>query len=199
MVTVEDDVPMTTTSATLMERVRRREDQTAWDRFVTLYTPLLHRWTELAGLADQDAADLIQEVFVILLRELPKFRYNPASGSFRGWLKTITVNKCRERLRRRRFGAGQGGDDQVVDQLPAAADSDEFWEREYRERLVHRSLEVMRCQFEPTTWQACWETAVNGRTAKEVSLMLGLSENAVYVAKFRVLRRLRSELRELLD
>ncbi len=163
-----------------------------------LYTPLLHRWTTLAGLAEQDAADLIQEVFVILVRELPEFRYNPASGSFRGWLRTVTLNKCRERQRRRRIGQGQGGDEQVVDRLPAA-ETAEFWEREYREWLVHRALEVMRGQFEPTTWRACWETAVNGRSAKDVSQLLGLSESAVYIAKFRVLRRLRGELSGLLD
>lgn len=189
---------MTTTSVTLIQRVRDHSDQDAWRRFVSLYTPVLHRWTHLVGLATHDAADLIQDVFVILMHELPDFHYDSARGSFRGWLKTITLNKCRERQRRRGETA-QGGNSHAWEALPAEATSDAFWETEYRERLVVRALEIMRDRFEPATWQACWETTVNDRSAREVALSLGLSEGAVYVAKLRVLRRLRTELAGLLD
>lgn len=188
---------MTTTSLTLIQRVRDQEDQAAWKRFVSLYTPLLHRWTKVAGLTEDDAADLIQDVFLVLVKELPAFQYDSSRGSFRGWLKTVTLNKCRERHRRRHVDAGH--DQQSVESLPDDATSDTFWEVEYRERLVCRALEIMRNQFEPSTWQACWESTVNDRSAKEVSQQLGISEGAVYVAKFRVLRRLRTELRGLLD
>lgn len=190
---------MTTTSVTLMQRVRDQNNHGAWKRFVSLYTPLLHRWTKLAGLAEHDAADLIQDVFLILMNEMPDFQYDRSRGSFRGWLKTITLNKCRDRHRRRPVDAAKGGDDPPWDALPAEATADAFWEIEYRERLVVRALQIMRDQFETTTWQACWETTVNDKSAREVSQLLGLSENAVYVAKFRVLRRLRSELTGLLD
>src|SRR6185369_6361079 len=88
---------MLSTSVTLLERVRKRDDQAAWERFVALYTPLLYRWAQRAGLADQDAADLVQDVLVLLMQELPNFEYDAARRNFRGWLKTVTINKCRER------------------------------------------------------------------------------------------------------
>ena len=84
------------TSVTLLQRLRRAEDHLAWSRFVDIYTPLLYRWARRSGLADQDANDLLQEVFVVLLKKLPEFTYDPQKGSFRGWLRAIALNKFRE-------------------------------------------------------------------------------------------------------
>jgi RNA polymerase sigma-70 factor (ECF subfamily) len=184
------------TSITLLQRVRDVADQAAWGRFVELYTPLLYRWTVRNGLAEQDARDVVQEVFVTLVRELPGFEYDPRRGSFRGWLKTVTIHRCQERQRLRQ--PPQIGSGARVDWgLPAPDAVEEFWDREYREELVRRACELMRAEFEETTWRACWEHAVNGRRAAEVAEELGLSENAVYLAKFRVMRRLREELHGL--
>jgi RNA polymerase sigma-70 factor (ECF subfamily) len=189
---------MTSTSVTLLQRVRQREDREAWARLASLYTPLLLRWTRLAGLPEADAADLVQDVFVVLAAELPDFKYDPARGSFRGWLKTVTVNKCREQQRRRKQPVGQGGVDDPLGQIPDPA-VDAFWEAEYRQYLCRKALQVMQSQFEPSTWQACWRQVVEGQTAADVARQLGLSEAAVYVAKFRVLRKLRHELAGLID
>lgn len=189
---------MTSTSVTLLQRVRRREDREAWARLVSLYTPLLLRWTRLAGLPEADAADLVQDVFVVLAAKLPDFEYDPIQGSFRGWLKTVTVNKCREQQRRRKQPAAQGGVNDPLGLIPDPA-VDAFWETEYRQYLSRKALQVMQSQFEPSTWQACWRKVVEGQAAAEVAQELGLSEAAVYVAKSRVLRRLRHELAGLID
>jgi RNA polymerase sigma-70 factor, ECF subfamily len=189
---------MTSTSVTLLKRVRRREDQEAWTRFVVLYTPLLHRWARCAGLSESDAADLTQDVFVVLMNELPTFQYDASRGTFRAWLKTVTLNKCRERLRKF-VETARGGTDDPFQDRPSVEALEAFWETEYRAHLVRKALEVMHTHFEPKTWQACWEQLVDGRTAAEVSRRTGLSEASVYVAKFRVLRRLRQELAGLLD
>lgn len=190
---------MLTTSVTLLQRVKRCDDQSAWERFVALYTPLLFRWAQRAGLADQDAADLVQDVFIVLMKELPQFEYDSARQNFRGWLKTVTINKCREKQRRRVVAVGAGGENDPQLALFEDAQLDQFWEDEYRQHLVRKALEIMRTEFEDTTWQACWEHTVGGKTAAEVGQQLGLSEAAVYVAKSRVLRRLRQELAGLLD
>ncbi|MBC7817004.1 MAG: sigma-70 family RNA polymerase sigma factor, partial [Planctomycetaceae bacterium] len=92
---------MQTTSLTLLERVRQPNDQSAWERFVSLYSPLLFAFARRAGMNDNDAADVVQDVFLVLMDELPGFEYDAARKNFRGWLKTITVHKCRERQRRR--------------------------------------------------------------------------------------------------
>ena len=90
---------MTSTSATLLKRLQRPDDQAAWDRFVELYTPLLYYWARRMRLQEADAADLVQEVFALLVQELPRFDYD-AQKSFRGWLRTVTLNKWHEKRRR---------------------------------------------------------------------------------------------------
>ncbi len=190
---------MLSTSVTLLERVRQRDDQAAWERFVALYTPLLYRWSQRAGLNDHDATDLVQDVLVLLMKELPNFEYDAARRNFRGWLKTVTINKCRELQRKRVIAAGAGGEQDALHSIAIANDLEQFWDTEYRQHLVRKALEVMRAEFEPKTWQACWEHTVNDKTAAEVGRELGMSEAAVYVAKSRVLRRLRQELAGLLE
>src|SRR5437867_4389388 len=91
---------MDTTSPTLLERVRRPDNPEAWRRFVALYTPLLYTWASRLGLQEPDAADLVQDVFTVLLSKLPAFRYD-RQKSFRAWLMTVLRNKWRETRRRR--------------------------------------------------------------------------------------------------
>ncbi|HEX7378644.1 MAG TPA: sigma-70 family RNA polymerase sigma factor, partial [Pirellulales bacterium] len=92
---------------------------------------------------------------------------------------------------------GAGADE--LAELPDPAVDEEFWQREHREWLVARAAAVMRAEFEESTWRACWYCVVEGRAVAEVAAELGISRNAVYVAKSRVLRRLRQELEGLLD
>ena len=108
-------------------------------RFVALYTPLLYRWARRAGLADQDAADLVQDVLILLMKELPSFEYDDARRNFRGWLKTITINKCREMQRRRLLAAGTGGEDDPLRALPGGDDLEAFWNAEYYQHLRPQS------------------------------------------------------------
>lgn len=186
---------MESTSASLLERMTAGSDAAAWDRFVELYTPLLLGWCQRLGLSDADAADFTQEVFVRLLEHLPTFRYDP-DKSFRAWLKTVLMNLWRKRGRAAARGPVVAGDpDQIADTDPGRF----LDEAEHREYLVRRALEVAETDFEPATWRACWEFVARDRPAAEVAAELGLSVNAVYLAKSRVLRHLRSELAGLLD
>ena len=162
-----------------------------------LYTPFLYHCVQKSGLVDPDAADVVQDVFVVLLEKLPTFHYEQ-NGSFRAWLRTVTVNKCRERFRKRRDVAVGGSEAGLIDGLEIP-DQNSLWEVEYRHQLVARAMEIMQSDFEPTTWKACWQTTVESQPAAEVAAALSITINAVYVARSRVLRRLREELRELLD
>jgi RNA polymerase sigma-70 factor (ECF subfamily) len=185
------------TPASLLQRLRDPREQTAWNRFVHLYTPLLFRWARQAGLQPQDAEDLVQDIFTTLVQRLPGFRYDEHK-SFRAWLRTVALNRCRDRHRARvpaphdpQAGvlAGQAGPD------PAEL----LAEAEYRGEVARRAVELMRTDFQPATWKACWETIVEGRAAAEVAAELGLTVSAVYSANCRVLGRLRQELAGLLD
>jgi RNA polymerase sigma-70 factor (ECF subfamily) len=188
---------MHTTSVSLLERLRRPTDAQAWARFVALYTPLLLYWARKAGLAQQDAADLVQDVFTLLVQKLPEFTYDKGK-SFRGWLRTVVLNKWRDRARRRSVPVVDAGEADLSE-LDVPDGLAEFWDAEHRQRLVARGLEIMQAEFQPTTWKACWEHVAQGRPAAEVAAELGISENAVYIARSRVLRRLREELDGLLD
>jgi RNA polymerase sigma-70 factor (ECF subfamily) len=188
---------MHTTSPTLLERLRGAADPAAWSRLVQLYTPLLFSWARRSGETEHDAADLVQDVFVVLLRTLPTFDYDPASGKFRAWLRTLLLNKLRDRKRREAREGQALAQRQTEGESPDAVNT--FWEREYHQELSRRALQLMQADFAPTTWKACWETVVEGRASQEVARELGITENAVYIAKGRVLRRLREELNGLLE
>jgi RNA polymerase sigma-70 factor, ECF subfamily len=188
---------MNSTSVSLIQRLREGVDADAWPRFAKLYTPLLFFWARRVGLSPDDAEDFVQDLLIHLLDKLRLFEHR-GSGSFRAWLRTVATNKCREQLRRRQPVAATG-DTQPLSIVAAAIEGDPFWEKEYREHLVARALSVMQAEFEPKTWQACWQRIVDDRPAAEVAQNLGLSEAAVYVYTGRVLRRLRSELQDLLD
>jgi RNA polymerase sigma-70 factor, ECF subfamily len=187
---------MSDTPASLLERLRAPEADEAWGRFVELYSPLLLYWARRVGLREPDASDLVQEVFVILVRKLPEFRYDARKG-FRNWLRAVTLNRWREIRRRRQSPPTVGAD--ALNETPDSAVEEPFWEVEYRQQLARRLLEVMRNEFETTTWQACWECVVNSRPAADVGKELGISPGAVRMAKFRVLSRLRRELDGLLE
>jgi RNA polymerase sigma-70 factor (ECF subfamily) len=185
------------TPISLLERVRRPNDRAAWERFIELYTPLLFHWVRRLGLSEADAADLVQEVLLILVRTLPSFSYDPGQG-FRRWLRTVTLNKWRERLRRQAAQLETQAAGKLADRL-AAPEDEAIWEAEYRQRLVARALRIMQRDFQPATWRACWEHVACGRPAPEVAAELGMSVGAVYAATGRVLARLRQELHGLLD
>ena len=194
---VSVDFPMHTTPVSLLERVRCPGEQLAWGRFVEMYTPLLYYWACRMGLQESDAADLVQEVFTILVAKLPAFVYD-RKKSFRGWLRTILYNKWRDKKRRAAAEPRMQGGSALAGQASPVV-SETFWEVEYRQQLVGRALELMQSEFQPTTWRACWEVVVSGRPAAAVAAELGITVDSVYAAKSRVLRRLRKELEGLLD
>jgi RNA polymerase sigma-70 factor, ECF subfamily len=156
---------MHTTPVSLLERLGRPAQPADWTRFVQLYTPLLFYWARRLGLQEGDGADLVQEVFTVLIQKLPEFRYDPRK-SFRSWLRTVTVNKYRETRRRRGVPVEAGAVDLTA--LPNPDDGDPFWEAEYRQQVVARALELMKGEFQPATWKACWEHVVSGRSAADV-------------------------------
>jgi RNA polymerase sigma-70 factor (ECF subfamily) len=180
---------MDNTPASLLERLHLPGEETAWNRFVRLFTPLIYGVGRQAGLQSEDARDLVQDVFLLLARKMPEFQYDP-KRSFRAWLRTVTLNKLRERMRRRQHRTYQAGDG-VLSEVEDSAVCALLEETEYQQMLAARAMEVMRSEFTPTTWQACWEHVVSGRKAAEVGAELGISEGAVYVAKYRVLQSCR--------
>jgi len=176
--------------------LRNDVDEKAWGRFVDLYTPLLFAWARRSGESEQDAADLVQDVFVTLVQTLPTFEYR-RTGKFRGWLRTLLLNKLRDR--KRREVRLEKAFEHVHRDIELPDVSEVFWEAEYQQELARQAMRLMQAEFAPTTWQSFWEMVVAQRSGAEVARQLGLSENAVYIAKCRVLRKLRQELDGLIE
>lgn len=190
---------LNSTSVSLLRRLRENDHQEAWQRFVELYAPLILHWARGQGLGATDATDLTQDVMTVLVKELRSFEYDPRKDRFRGWLRTITVNKSRDYLRRQSVRAADCYNATVEQQAATANGVDLFEEAEYRSYLVNRALNLMKSEFKEETWRACWKQVVEEKKAGEVAREMGLSQNVVYLAKSRVLGRLREELRELIE
>lgn len=188
------------TSSSLIHRVKDG-DSDAWRRLVKLYGPAVYVWCRQSGLNTHDAADVVQDTFLAVAGHLARFRRERPEDSFRGWLFTITRNKVRDHYRRLNESVqAQGGTaaEKMLAQIPELLSGDSqlqptggFIER--------RALELIQAEFEQRTWQAFWQTAVDGRGATEVAAELTMTKHAVRQAKYRVLRRLRQELDGLLD
>jgi RNA polymerase sigma-70 factor (ECF subfamily) len=188
------------TPVSLLEQLRGRspqEAQAAWRRFVQLYTPLLFAWARRLGASPEDAADLVQDVFGVLAREMPGFQYRPGLR-FRGWLWTVLRNKWSDHQRRRQ-AAPPRADAAALETVAAPDNVAEMTEDEYRTHLVGRALQLMQAEFAEADWKACWQNVVEDRPADDVAAELGLTVNQVYLAKSRILQRLRKELEGLLE
>lgn len=190
------------TSRSLLRRVQQH-DAEAWRRLTVLYGPLVYEWACRAGLQESDAADVGQEVFQVVAQRVASFDRDAEGASFRGWLWGITRNKLRE-FARLRAGqpSPQGGTEaaqrlaEIADELPSGSEGRDA--PGAQAALMRRALELIRGDFDQHTWQAFWRTAVDEQPAVAVADELGMTAGAVRQARFRVLRRLRQELDELL-
>jgi RNA polymerase sigma-70 factor (ECF subfamily) len=189
------------TSVSLLERLRNQPDESAWQRLDALYRPLIRRWLLRDPTLHDEAGDLVQEVLTTVVRDLPHFQRGRA-GSFRCWLRTITWNRLQAFWQARRHRPQPLGGDahgSILAQLedPRSALSRQ-WDEEHDRHVVRRLMELIELEFEPATLQAFRRTVFDGVKAAEVAAELGISVNAVLLAKSRVLKRLRREAEELI-
>jgi RNA polymerase sigma-70 factor (ECF subfamily) len=185
------------TSSSLLEGLRKL-DPDAWCRASRLYAPFVYFWAKRAGLAAEDCEDIVQEVFRTLVMRLGDFRHERPDDTFRGWLVEITRNKLGDHIRQsRKQTRGIGGStanelvQQIHDPISDSSGSDLL---EPTKVLYHEAVQIIQTEFEERTWQAFWMMVVEGRRAAEVAAELSMTNNAVYLAKARVLRRLREVL-----
>jgi RNA polymerase sigma-70 factor, ECF subfamily len=189
-------------SSTLLDRIRAQQPE-AWERLVNLYSPVVYQWCRQYAVPRDDAPDLVQEVFVSVALHIGGFRRDRAGDSFTAWLRTITRNKIRNHFSARRGKpAAQGGTDAQMRLLdvPEAPDPSETTDpREVNNLVVPIALNLVRAEFENRTWEAFQRAAVEGQSPAQIAADLGMSIQAVYKAKSRVLRRLRQELDGLME
>jgi RNA polymerase sigma factor (sigma-70 family) len=202
--------PWPKTQPSLLVRIRDANDHLAWHRFVEVYAPPLYQYGRRQGLQDADASDLTQEIFRRVVRAMGSLDYNRQQGTFRGWLFTLTRNCYRNYLasathRAKTDGKAIGGSGyhQLLDQIPDSntadtlADNSRLWDEQYEHHLLEVASANIRENFAPNTWQAFWQTAVVGKSPQEVACELEMSVGSVYVAKSRIVTRLKQEIEQL--
>jgi len=192
-------IPLTRPS--LLLRLRDAEDADAWTEFVRLYTPLIFSHCRRYGLQEADAADVAQEVMRVAASAMPEFQYNAARGKFRGWLLQTArhrLHKFFDRQQRAPQAASETTLEQILDGEPNP-DEQARWEDDYRQRLFDWAVEKARPEFQPSTWEAFRLTAVDSVSVKEVASQLGITTGAVYIARSRVIARLRELIETVTD
>jgi RNA polymerase sigma factor (sigma-70 family) len=187
------------TRQSLIVKLRDPADSGAWSEFVALYEPLVYRLARRKGLQDADAKDVCQEVFRAVAQAVD--RWDPKRGSFRGWISTIARNLMINFLTRARHhsrGSGATSVQELLEAHPVADPSaTALFDHEYKRRLFQLAASEVRSEFAPATWQAFWQSAVEERPPAEVAAELGLSVGSVYVARSRVLARIKRRVERL--
>jgi RNA polymerase sigma-70 factor (ECF subfamily) len=185
----------------LIVRVKNSEGA-AWERLATLFTPIVYEWARRANLQESDAADLVQEVFQAVAKDIDRFERGPNLPRFRAWLWGITRHKLLDQFRNRQSqpqAVGGSNAKWQLEQLPEEPpeDADDQSNFEVVGSLAHRALALIQTDFREQTWQAFWRVTIGGEAPSDVSAELGMKVGAVYTAKSRVLAHLRHELEGL--
>src|SRR5262249_31782444 len=156
--------------------------------------PVVYGYARKQGLQDADAADLAQEVLGAVAGAVGRLEYDPQRGAFRNWLFTIARNKLanwRAAWANWMRGSGDTATQQQLERCSVTEGDEAEWESEWRRRLLAWACEEVRRDVSDVTWQAFRKTAIEGRRGKQVAAELGLSVGAVYLARKRVLARLK--------
>jgi RNA polymerase sigma-70 factor (ECF subfamily) len=189
-----------TTSISLLDRLRSQPDEAAWQRLLDLYTPLLRRWLRSLAVQANEADDFVQEVLVVLLKELRGFQHDGRPGAFRAWLRQILVNRVRASWRKRKPTGGALDFEKHLAQLEdPGSEQSRIWEEEHDRLVLDRLLKLLEPEFSPITWQAFRSMTLEGKQATVVAAELGISRATVFRYKADVLRRLRQEAQGLVD
>lgn len=189
------------TRQSLLVRLKNPRDEPAWAEFVEIYAPLIDRLARARGLQAADAADLTQEVFRAVAVAIDRYDPDPARGSFRGWLFRIARNLIINLLAARRtrpLATGDSDIQEMLERVPAPDGAETaLFEAEYRRRVFLWAADQIHGEFRRATWQAFWLTAVEGRAAKDAAQAAGISVGAVYIARSRVMARLRAIIEQV--
>jgi RNA polymerase sigma factor (sigma-70 family) len=196
------------TRQSLLSRLCDVQDQDGWREFFDRYWRLIYNVARKSGLPDLEAQEVVQSTFIYLSRRMPKFRYEPARGSFKSWLRTVTRSRISVYRRREKFDGKlireplEGGDDgyeSAIDQVPdPAADAlDEVWQREWEQNLLDTAYRHVRAKIS-SQQLLIFRLATKGDLAlTQVAKKLGVSLAQVYLARHRVGKLLKAEVQKV--
>jgi RNA polymerase sigma-70 factor (ECF subfamily) len=187
------------TRPSLLLRIRDPQDHLSWATFVETYGPLVYRYIRRRGLQEADAAEVMQEVLMQVSQSIAKFDYDVRRGQFRGWLGALTHSKiCAFQRGALRNPARAGSNEKMLDSV-TSQNWQTAWDEQFSQHILGLALERIRSHFKDRTWRAFELSWLKGRSADEVAEELGCDVDFVYVARSRVLKRLRAQVQELAE
>jgi RNA polymerase sigma-70 factor (ECF subfamily) len=191
---------MPDTRVSLILRLPKSADSAAWREFIELYEPLMLRFARKRGLQESDARELVQRVFISVAGAVDRWQPHPGKGKFRAWLFCIARNHLIKQMmagKRERPVGGTSHLFRLNDQLDRSSDQADELQQEYRRAVFDLAAARVQRAVAHSTWQAFWQTLVEERQCDEVARELGLSVGAVYIARSRVIARLRDTVQQL--
>ena len=195
---------MPETSLSLLDRLCRQPDEESWQRLVEVYTPVLRAWLRRYDvISSADCDDLVQDVLLTVSKEMPRFEPSAERGAFRGWLRTILVNRLRHFWRSRQHRPMAVGGSDFLQQLEQLGDGksemSQLWEREHDRQVMQKLLDLAEPRVAAATWQAFRRQVIDGATAEDVAVELNMPLHSVYAAKSRLLKTLRELAEGLIE
>lgn len=188
---------MNTTRASLLIRIRNRQDSSAWQEFDTIYRPMLYRFATLSGANPTEAEDVVQHCMTAVHQHISTFEYDKTRGRFKGWLKTLVNNRIRNLFRDRRE---RPADSVEFKALSARDDSpEELFDKVWMDEHLRYALQQVRQEVEEKTFRAFKLYVIDERPVEEICTLLEMNANQVHKAKYRITLRLSEKMRELTD
>lgn len=180
------------TRQTLLLRLRDQQDHASWEEFAEVYCPLLYSYCLRRGISPEDTADIVQEVMRSVSIAMPGFAYDQKKGSFKGWLFTALRNAVGKHFKTQAALPKMTSETSVLQKIEdrPSAEEESKWERDYQVRLLSWAMEQVKPEFGDRVWEAFERTAIRGESPEAAAAKIGMTKNALGVARHRVLRRL---------
>lgn len=178
------------THATLLARLADGRDQAAWGEFCDRYGELIRGFARRRSLQAADCDDVVQETLMALTKAMPQFRYEPGRGKFRSYLKTVTLHVIFRKSRQKKGDVRLDDIETVVSAAAADHETDAQWENEWRQHHLRQAMRVIEAEFNEKDRAAFDAYALGGRDVRQTAESLGISQDQVYQAKSRILKRL---------
>lgn len=194
------------TRQSLLSRLKDWDDQESWRKFFDTYWRLIYHAALKAGLSETEARDVVQETLIAVAKKMPGFRYDPAFDSFKGWLLYQTRLRIGDQFRKRKRAGPPGKQhadatartstiDRVPD--PASLDLEAVWDEEWRATLMNAAMERVKLKVSPEQFEMFYLYAIKEMAVQKVARRLGVNAGQIYLAKHRISRLLRKEVRNL--
>jgi RNA polymerase sigma-70 factor (ECF subfamily) len=189
------------TSESLILRIRDPQDALAWSQFMAIYEPVVYRLSRRRGLQHADAEDLCQQVFLSVAKAVETWEAHQGGPRFRNWLGRITRNAILNAMTRAKpdCSTGMSSVQDMLLSIPDGGDMTTAILNESRMEAYRWAARQVQTEFSASTWTMFQETTIGGRSIVDVAKSLGSSSGAVYVARCRIMQRIKVKVNEVSD